>query len=216
MGIRLRTYQTQCLIPPCMSQRSRGHRRRGDIVPVRRHHHQSGRVMREDGIRMTRAANNREICTHPWDRLGGSYTESLSSAEGLVNGTSRSHAGQRRMSRTSPSNEGGSSSSHGNEVPQEYRSEVERIFFDFLDSICSNRTYTLYGVFHGAAAPLLRVRARAELCLRSAPQWMPPIPRASQFTRRSWPRRCSAWTSRPTSVLSNSVYKPSPTPFWKR
>ncbi|KAI0709184.1 hypothetical protein C8Q76DRAFT_101609 [Earliella scabrosa] len=58
-------------------------------------------------------------------------------AEGLVNGTSRSHAGQRRMSRTSPSNEGGSSS-HGNEVPQEYRSEVERIFFEFLNSICSN------------------------------------------------------------------------------
>ena len=74
--------------------------------------------------------------------MGDPYTESISSAEGLVNGTTRSHAGQRRMSRTSPSNEGGSSSSHGNEVPQEYRSEVERIFFDFLDSICSNRTYT--------------------------------------------------------------------------
>ncbi|PIL23957.1 hypothetical protein GSI_13708 [Ganoderma sinense ZZ0214-1] len=59
-------------------------------------------------------------------------------AEGPVNGTARSHAGQRRMSRTSPSNEGGGSSGHGNEVPQEYRADVERIFFEFLNSICSN------------------------------------------------------------------------------
>ena len=45
------------------------------------------------------------------------------------------------MSRTSPSNEGGSTSGHGNEVPQEYRADVERIFFEFLNMICSNRTY---------------------------------------------------------------------------
>lgn len=31
-----------------------------------------------------------------------------------------------------------SSASHGNEVPQEYRAEVDRIFFEFLNSICSN------------------------------------------------------------------------------
>lgn len=30
------------------------------------------------------------------------------------------------------------SASHGNEVPQEYRAEVDRIFFEFLNSICSN------------------------------------------------------------------------------
>ncbi|KAI0780987.1 hypothetical protein BD413DRAFT_464005 [Trametes elegans] len=71
--------------------------------------------------------------------LGGEPgAEGRSSAEGPVNGTSRSHAGQRRMSRTSPSNEGGGSSGHGNEVPQEYRAEVERIFFEFLNAICSN------------------------------------------------------------------------------
>lgn len=58
-----------------------------------------------------------------------------------MNGSSRGHAGQRRMSRTSPANEGGGPSGHGNEVPQEYRSEVERIFFEFLNTICSNRTY---------------------------------------------------------------------------
>ncbi|KAI0670429.1 hypothetical protein C8Q78DRAFT_1070030 [Trametes maxima] len=68
----------------------------------------------------------------------GDPAESKSSAEGPVNGTSRGHAGQRRMSRTSPSNEGGGSSGHGNEVPQEYRAEVERIFFEFLNAICSN------------------------------------------------------------------------------
>ncbi|KAL4067913.1 hypothetical protein J3A83DRAFT_4097625 [Scleroderma citrinum] len=31
-----------------------------------------------------------------------------------------------------------SSASHGNEVPQEYRAEVDRIFFEFLNNICSN------------------------------------------------------------------------------
>ncbi|OCH88184.1 hypothetical protein OBBRIDRAFT_734909 [Obba rivulosa] len=41
------------------------------------------------------------------------------------------------MSRTSPSTEG-SSTSHGNEVPQEYRGEVEKIFFQFLNRICSD------------------------------------------------------------------------------
>ncbi|TFY64878.1 hypothetical protein EVJ58_g2345 [Rhodofomes roseus] len=43
------------------------------------------------------------------------------------------------MSRGSPSAEGGSTASgHANEVPQEYRAEVERIFFEFLDNTCSN------------------------------------------------------------------------------
>ncbi|EPT06050.1 hypothetical protein FOMPIDRAFT_1104315, partial [Fomitopsis schrenkii] len=43
------------------------------------------------------------------------------------------------MSRGSPCADGGSSSSgHANEVPQEYRAEVERIFFEFLNSICLN------------------------------------------------------------------------------
>ncbi|KAF9218248.1 hypothetical protein BS17DRAFT_742446 [Gyrodon lividus] len=31
-----------------------------------------------------------------------------------------------------------SMASHGNEVPQEYRAEVDRIFFEFLNNICSN------------------------------------------------------------------------------
>lgn len=33
---------------------------------------------------------------------------------------------------------GNGSSSHSNEVPQEYRAEVDRIFFEFLNKICSN------------------------------------------------------------------------------
>ncbi|KAI8998678.1 hypothetical protein BD414DRAFT_407224 [Trametes punicea] len=78
----------------------------------------------------------------------GAESKSGVGAEGGPgNGTTSSRggaAGQRRMSRTSPSNEGGgaggngSSSGHGNEVPQEYRAEVERIFFEFLNAICSN------------------------------------------------------------------------------
>ena len=87
--------------------------------------------------------------------LGAPHAKSKSSAEGPVNGTTRSHAGQRRMSRTSPSNEGGGSSGHGNEVPQEYRADVERIFFEFLNSICSNRTYRLSAVPASAPPPIL-------------------------------------------------------------
>jgi hypothetical protein len=33
------------------------------------------------------------------------------------------------------------SGNHNNEVPQEYRSEVDRIFFEFLNKTCSNRWY---------------------------------------------------------------------------
>ena len=36
---------------------------------------------------------------------------------------------------------GNGSSNHSNEVPQEYRTEVDRIFFEFLNKICSNRVF---------------------------------------------------------------------------
>ncbi|CCM02088.1 uncharacterized protein FIBRA_04165 [Fibroporia radiculosa] len=59
--------------------------------------------------------------------------------DGEAGSAAMSPSGQRRLSRGSPSADGGSTSSgHGNEVPQEYRAEVERIFFEFLNSICSN------------------------------------------------------------------------------
>jgi hypothetical protein len=40
--------------------------------------------------------------------------------------------------------EGGthSSSTHANDIPQEYRADVDRIFFQYLNMICSNRTYS--------------------------------------------------------------------------
>ncbi|OSD01562.1 hypothetical protein PYCCODRAFT_1445566 [Trametes coccinea BRFM310] len=76
---------------------------------------------------------------------GGSSSGSTAAAESKSAGEGGPRgggAGQRRMSRTSPSaNEGASgsgSTGHGNEVPQEYRAEVERIFFEFLNAICSN------------------------------------------------------------------------------
>ncbi|KAI1788275.1 hypothetical protein LXA43DRAFT_894961 [Ganoderma leucocontextum] len=50
----------------------------------------------------------------------------------------RSCTGQRPKSHSSPSNEGSSPTDHGNEVPQEYRANVDRIFSEFLSSICSN------------------------------------------------------------------------------
>ena len=148
-------------------------------------------------------------------RLDGSYTERLSSAEGPGNGTARSSAGQRRMSRTSPANEGGTSG-HGNEVPQEYRSDVERIFFEFLNSICSNRTYPCCVLSSGPTLPSSVFAELTESRVRCAPQWMPLIPRASRFIRRSWPRRCSAWTSPPTFDPSNFGYKRSRTRSWRR
>ena len=54
-----------------------------------------------------------------------------------VQSTSRPRTGGRRPSRTSP--EGGGYVTHTNEVPQEYRPAVERIFFEFLNNVCSNR-----------------------------------------------------------------------------
>jgi hypothetical protein len=41
-------------------------------------------------------------------------------------------------SQSSGENITNTSSSHGNEVPQEYRAEVDRVFFEFLESTCSN------------------------------------------------------------------------------
>ena len=35
----------------------------------------------------------------------------------------------------------GASGGHGNEIPPEYRAEVDRIFFDFMNKICSNRKW---------------------------------------------------------------------------
>ncbi|KAI0797969.1 hypothetical protein C8Q75DRAFT_709520 [Abortiporus biennis] len=50
----------------------------------------------------------------------------------------QSTSGGRRGSRTSPSADNDRPTTHANEVPTEYRAEVERIFFDFLNSTCSN------------------------------------------------------------------------------
>lgn len=55
-------------------------------------------------------------------------------------GTS-SHRGT-LTSQPSMENFGLLSGGHGNEVPQEYRAEVDRIFFEFLNRICSNREWS--------------------------------------------------------------------------
>jgi len=64
------------------------------------------------------------------------------SMEGIQSASSSQTAfsSQRRASRASPSADGANGiSGHANEVPQEYRAEVERIFFEFLSKTCSNR-----------------------------------------------------------------------------
>lgn len=69
---------------------------------------------------------------------GSNGNRGRSGGEGSSNGRS-DHHNQHLPSQSPGEHSGGTSSSHGNEVPQEYRTEVDRVFFDFLSSICSNR-----------------------------------------------------------------------------
>ncbi|KAH0827036.1 hypothetical protein J3R83DRAFT_4717 [Lanmaoa asiatica] len=48
------------------------------------------------------------------------------------------HNGRSSVLLTRQSMENLSASNHANEVPQEYRAEVDRIFFEFLNNVCSN------------------------------------------------------------------------------
>lgn len=72
------------------------------------------------------------------------HTKSESGDPGMegVQSTSRPRTAGRRPSRTSP--EGGGYVTHTNEVPQEYRPAVERIFFEFLNNTCSNCKSLIY------------------------------------------------------------------------
>lgn len=69
---------------------------------------------------------------------GSNGNRGRSGGEGSSNGRCNHH-NQQLASHSPGEPSGGTSSSHGNEVPQEYRAEVDRVFFDFLSSICSNR-----------------------------------------------------------------------------
>lgn len=68
---------------------------------------------------------------------GGPVTPPSANSEDKSEHAAVSGPSGRRGSRTSPSAEG----NHSNEVPQEYREQVEGIFFDFLNKICSNRMW---------------------------------------------------------------------------
>lgn len=126
--------------------------------------------------------------------------------EGIVASSSSSSGqsgpgGVRRMSRTSPPSEG-AGGSHVNEVPAEYRAEVERIFFEFLIKTCSNCEFS--------PVPFLSMFTHC-IC-----QWMLRMPRANRFIRRSWRRRCNGWTSRLILDLSSSGFKRLLMRFWRR
>ena len=43
-----------------------------------------------------------------------------------------------------PKNGRRTSTTDANEIPAEYKADVDRIFFDFLSSICSNCEFPLY------------------------------------------------------------------------
>lgn len=60
-------------------------------------------------------------------------------------------------------------SNHANDVPQEYRAEVDRIFFEFLNSICSNRKHVGYRRSSQLGSPRL--------------QWMPQMSKGNRFTK---------------------------------
>ena len=49
---------------------------------------------------------------------------------------------------------GGGGVHPGNEIPQEFRADVDRVFFEFLNKICSNRTFCLYYSFFFLFTPL--------------------------------------------------------------
>ncbi|KAH9958285.1 hypothetical protein BC827DRAFT_1344972 [Russula dissimulans] len=81
------------------------------------------------------------------DSDAGSPSHSRYRARNGSVGEAFSRSGPRRplVNRTSMDNfsasvgtNGSATSSHSNEVPQEYRTEVDRIFFEFLNKICSN------------------------------------------------------------------------------
>jgi hypothetical protein len=78
--------------------------------------------------------------------------EYLSMAQKRVGGQSRpatSHGMSPDNSAHSPS--------HGNDIPQEVRAEVDRIFFEYLNRICSDRRFRFNCLFFGAEL-IVRVR----------------------------------------------------------
>lgn len=86
-----------------------------------------------------------------FDSDGGDYLQSSESPSGN-NSIMSTHAQTSRpvsihnnhpsMMPTRKSTENLTTPNHANEVPQEYRAEVDRIFFEFLNSVCSNCKHT--------------------------------------------------------------------------
>lgn len=74
---------------------------------------------------------------------GTSASRGRSDSQADMNRPSTGHHSHNLTSQSSPDGPGSASSTNGNEVPQEYRSEVDRIFFEFLGSICSNCEFFL-------------------------------------------------------------------------
>ena len=68
------------------------------------------------------------------------------------------------------------STTDANEIPAEYRVEVDKIFFDFLSNVCSNRRCLLYN------ATLLHTKISTSSFslpfFTGPPQWTPQMPRA--------------------------------------
>ena len=110
------------------------------------------------------------------DSDGGDYSHShspeSSSGNNLrISPQARSvavHNSRSNMLLTQKSTENLTTSNHANEVPQEYRTEVDRIFFEFLNNTCSNRK-----------------RADANYCTANSRrfQWKRQMPKGNQYTK---------------------------------
>ena len=86
-----------------------------------------------------------------FDSDGGDYSQSQSPESSSGNNSRTSthpqvsrpiHNNRSSVLLTQNSTENLTTSNHANEVPQEYRAEVDRIFFEFLNNVCSNRKHT--------------------------------------------------------------------------
>lgn len=83
------------------------------------------------------------------------------------------------------------SASAATDMPPEFRPDVDRIFFEFLNKLCSNCEFD---------------RPVEQLSNLDLWQWMQLVRKGSRFTKRLWPRRCNDWMNHRISVLSNSEF----------
>jgi hypothetical protein len=77
---------------------------------------------------------------------GEDYSQSPPLTMIIKSGTTKKASSEGSVSR--PKNSRRTSTADANEIPQEFRADVDRIFFEFLSSVCSNRAFIFPVVSH--------------------------------------------------------------------